>query len=122
MISLKKSLIALSVLLATSACQTAKPIELKPPSIGTKIPIIPRPRPVRLYDIEFYIVTEATYDEVLEKFKTVNKNDIMYVISVDDYKKLVVNFAEIERYIKQSKRVIVYYEDMIRLNKDVLGR
>ena len=44
-----------------------------------------------------------------------NTNDsyVFYAVSVHDYENLALNFAEIFRYIKQQKEIIIYYEKAV---------
>ena len=70
-------------------------------------------RPVQLADPKFMVVTEKNIEEFQKKYITENGNFVLYVISPNDYKKLVRNQAELKRYISQQKSVIVYYENTL---------
>ena len=49
------------------------------------IPIQPRPKPVTLYDIEFYAVTKENIDEFIERFEKAEGSLVFFAISVPDY-------------------------------------
>jgi len=75
------------------------------------IPIQPRPKPVTLYDIEFYAVTEENLDEFLERFEKENGDIVFFAISVPDYENISLNMGELRRFIEQQKSIILYYEE-----------
>ena len=78
------------------------------------IPIQPRPKPVEMTDVKFYVVTEENYEEFREKFMKTNNDYVFYVVSVHDYENLALNMSELLRYIKQQKETIVYYEESVK--------
>jgi len=61
--------------------------------------------------MQFYVVTEDNYEEFSSKFIKKNGELVYIAISIKDYENLSLNMAELFRYIKQQKEVIVYYED-----------
>jgi hypothetical protein len=75
------------------------------------IPIQPRPKPVTLYDIEFYAVTEENLDEFLERFEKENGDIVFFAISVPDYENISLNMGELRRFIESQTAIIVYYEE-----------
>ena len=94
-------------LLLSSGCTNFKdilPVEIKTVEVERKIPTQNRPRPVKLSDIHFYVVTEDTFSKFKARF---------YAISVRDYETLALNMAELKRFINQQKQVIIYYEKAV---------
>ena len=75
------------------------------------IPIQPRPKPVTLYDIEFYAVTEENLDEFLERFEKDNGDVVFFAISVPDYENIALNMGELRRFIESQSAIILYYEE-----------
>jgi len=75
------------------------------------IPIQPRPKPVTLYDIEFYAVTEENLDEFLERFEKDNGDVVFFAISVPDYENIALNMGELRRFIESQSALILYYEE-----------
>ena len=64
--------------------------------------------------VEWYVVTEANLEEFKQRFKKDTGGElVMYVMSVGDYERIAINFAEITRYIEQQKELILYYEKAI---------
>lgn len=82
------------------------------------IPIQARPKPVTLYDIEFYAVTDENLEEFLERFEKDNGDVVFFAISVPDYENIALNMGELRRFIEQQRAVIVYYEDNAKSKVD----
>ena len=103
-------------LLLSSGCTNFKeilPVEIKTVEVERKIPTQNRPRPVKLSDIHFYVVTEDTFSKFKARFEKENGDFLFYAISVRDYETLALNMAELKRFINQQKQVIIYYEKAV---------
>ena len=48
-----------------------------------------------------------------EEFTKANSDYVFYAVSVHDYENLALNMAEIYRYIKQQKEIVIYYEKAV---------
>ena len=79
------------------------------------VPIQPQPKPVDMIDVKFYVVTEENYAEFKEKFMKTNNDYVFYAVSVHDYENLAFNMAELYRYIRQQKEIIIYYEKAVKI-------
>lgn len=103
-------------LLLSSGCSNFKdilPVEIKTVEVDRKIPTQTRPRPVKLIDIHFYVVTPDTYSAFKTRFEKENGDLLFYAISVRDYETLALNMAELKRFLEQQKQVIIYYEKAV---------
>ena len=110
------ALILLPLLLLSSGCSTWNPlktIEIKTVEVERIIPTQNRPRPMKMNDIYFYVVTEQNFEEFKKRFTKENGDLVGYVLSVRDYEGLALNMAELKRYVLQQKEIIVYYEKAI---------
>ena len=115
---LKSSLVLLllPLLLLSSGCSTWNPlkrIEIKTVEVDRVIPTQNRPRPMKMNDIYFYVVTEQNFEEFKKRFTKENGDLVGYVLSVRDYEGLALNMAELKRYLIQQKEIIVYYEKAV---------
>ena len=111
-----KVLLLCPVLLLLSSCSGWNPlkqIEVKTIQVDRVIPTQERPRPLKLSDIKWYVVTDRTFRDFKKKYKKENGEFLFYVISVRDYETLALNMAELQRYIGQQKEIIVYYEQAV---------
>ena len=103
-------------LLLSSGCSNFKdilPVEIRTVEVERKIPTQPRPRPVKLSDIHFYVVTEDTFPAFKVRFEKENGDLLFYAISVRDYETLALNMAELKRFLEQQKQIIIYYEKAV---------
>ena len=108
------ALLLLSLL--SSGCSSFKdvlPVEIKTVEVERKIPTPNRPRPVKLSNLHFYVVTEDTLAAFKRRFVKQNGDFLFYAISVRDYETLALNMADIKRFMQQQKEVIVYYEKAV---------
>ena len=111
------SLLLLTLLLSSCGFirKPEKEIVVQTVEVQKVIPVQPRPKPVDMTDVKFYVVTEENYDEFKEKFMKTNNDFVFYVVSVHDYENLALNMSELFRYIKQQKEIVVYYEEAVKI-------
>jgi hypothetical protein len=112
----KLSLVLLPILLLSSGCSSWRdvlPIQVKTVEVERKIPTQNRPRPVKMNDVHFYVVTEDTFDEFKERFTKENGDFLFYALSVRDYETIALNMSELKRFIDQQKQIIIYYEKAV---------
>lgn len=111
----------LLLLSSFTACSLLKPEEVvvtQVEYVDRVIPVQPRPKPVSLYDIEFYAVTNENIDEFLERFEKENGDVVFFAISVPDYENIAINMGELRRFIQSQTAIIVYYEENANPNKE----
>ena len=109
------SLLLLTLLLSSCGYlrKPEKEIVVQTVEVQKVIPVQPRPKPVDMTDVKFYVVTEENYEEFKEKFMKRNNDFVFYVVSVHDYENLALNMSELYRYIKQQKEIVIYYEKAV---------
>ena len=111
----------LLLLSSFTACSLLKPEEVvvtQVEYVDRVIPLQPRPKPVSLYDIEFYAVTDENLDKFLERFEKDNGDVVFFAISVPDYENIALNMGELRRFIQSQTAIIVYYEENANPNKE----
>ena len=111
------SLLLLTLLLSSCGYirKPEKEIVVKTIEVQKIIPIQPQPKPIDMIDVKFYVVTEENYAEFKEKFMKTNNDYVFYAVSVHDYENLAFNMAELYRYIRQQKEIIIYYEKAVKI-------
>ena len=114
------SLLLLSLLLSSCGYirKPEKEIIVKTVEVQKIIPIQPQPKPVDMIDVKFYVVTEENYAEFKEKFMKTNNDYVFYAVSVHDYENLAFNMAELYRYIRQQKEIMIYYEKAVEVKPE----
>ena len=111
------SLLLLTLLLSSCGYlrKPEKEIVVKTVEVQKIVPIQPQPKPVDMIDVKFYVVTEENYEEFKEKFMKTNNDYVFYAVSVHDYENLAFNMAELYRYIRQQKEIMIYYEEAVKV-------
>ena len=114
------SLLLLTLLLSSCGYirKPEKEIVVKTIEVLKIVPIQPQPKPVDMIDVKFYVVTEENYEEFKEKFMKTNNDYVFYAVSVHDYENLAFNMAELYRYIRQQKEIIIYYEKAVEVKPE----
>ena len=114
------SLLLLTLLLSSCGYirKPEKEIIVKTVEVQKIIPIQPQPKPVDMIDVKFYVVTEENFAEFKEKFMKTNNDYVFYAISVHDYENLAFNMAELYRYIRQQKEIMIYYEKAVKVKPE----
>ncbi len=112
LLGMNKLLFALGIVLL-AACAPEPETPTRPASYFPPINHIGMPRPVVMRNVDFYVVTPATYDEFVTRYTNENGELVYIAMSTADYENMAFNIAELRRYIEQQKAVIVYYQRSI---------
>ncbi len=83
----------------------------------TTVPLVARPKPLQLNDTRVFVVTKDNYDEFKKEFTEIYGDFAFVALSMKDYENLVLNVADIKRYLEQQKEIIVYYEKAVSEEK-----
>lgn len=104
------ALIAASV----SACGTREiEINTKPTEIKWTQPV--DPTPVKLEKPTWRIITEQNAKEVLDTLSKDNNGKFTVILlTTQDYQKLMVDLADIKRYMEQQKAIVLYYKNITK--------
>ena len=112
-----RHLLILTLLISTTACSTLQRVQklevFSTPVERAPIPMQPPPAPVKLRSVEWYVVTEDTYDDFKEKLVNRQGLPVWYSITVNDYENLSINLEELRRYIIEQQELLKYYEKAI---------
>ena len=83
----------------------------------TTVPLVARPKPLQLNDTRVFVVTKDNYDEFKKEFTEIYGDFAFVALSMKDYENLVLNVADIKRYLEQQTEIIVYYEKAVSEEK-----
>ena len=78
-----------------------------------QVPIVARPKPLRLIDTRVRVVTKNNLDEFLQEFEEQYGDVAFTVLSMKDYENLAMNIADLKRFIEQQDEIIIYYEEAL---------
>ena len=104
------------ILSSLSACSSTTPIEpekrvevLEVP-IEKLAPIVPSIDILNLKDVEWFIITEDNYLEIIEKMKKSGAEPVIFGLTSKGYENLSLNISDLRKTIQQQKTVIAIYE------------
>lgn len=111
--------ISIALILGAVGCTHTKEIQLnQSEQERTEIARAEPPKPLDLYDVQWYVVTAETMDEVHEKIRNrLGGGLVYYAIIPKGYENLAVNLEEIRAYLKKQKANIRYYENYLYDNE-----
>jgi hypothetical protein len=99
--------------LLLTACGTR---ELQVTSAPTQIAVTQAadPTPVQMAPVHFRVVTPENLDAFLTEMRTTQGNNQFVIVTLQmrDYENLILNLAELRRYIEQQQHVILFYRRM----------
>ena len=112
-----KKFLTISSLLLLSSCswfrEPEKEIVTVTEIIKTQRGVAERPKALSMAEVKWNVVTEDNFEEFKVRFKDKEGDTMFYAISVHDYENLILNMADIKRYILQQKEIIIYYENAV---------
>lgn len=114
----KQAMIVAASLLILSGCSLRQQPEPEIKTVTTvqkiTVPIVARPKPIDLVDVQVYVVNKNNLDEFVANFEKEHGEFAIVALSIDTYENLALNIAELRRYINQQSDIIVYYEDSMK--------
>jgi hypothetical protein len=81
--------------------------------IERTIPTQPRPSPVDMPNVDWYVVNADNIDEFLGRIEADVGEVVFVAITPKGYENLALGIAELRRYILQQQEIIVYYEQQV---------
>lgn len=109
-------IIALVIFLAGCATFDKKPDPIVVETRSNTIPVFhpPLPDKIDVEDVQWKVLTPEVMEEYLEAYK---KGEapvwVFYGVTPEGYKSLAHDIAELKRYIKNQKAIIMYYRENI---------
>lgn len=97
--------------LLLSSCITPKKIQVQVKPVE-RVPLdLPAIAPLQLDGMNWYVVTESNFAEVIAKLKAAGVQPVFFALDERGYENLSVNMTKIRGYITQQKIVIVSLKD-----------
>ena len=108
---MNKLIIKVLLLVSLTACAEKNELEVlsKPVEISIAQPV--DPESVKMLPVNFRVLTKDNIDAFLQEVsKQQNNTPVFVAFTIADYENLVLNFADLRRYIEQQQAIIVYYK------------
>ena len=102
------------MIMLTACGERTLNISSAPITTSTQAP--PQPQPVRMLPVTWQVITSENLDSFVQQLQQSqnNQNQVFVAIQITDYENLVLNLADLRRYIEQQQAVIVYYREVTR--------
>jgi hypothetical protein len=107
-----------AALLALSSCgitglKQEPQVVVQTEYIERTIPTQPRPTPVEMPNVEWYVVNSDNLDEFLGRIEA-DAGDVVFIaLTPKGYENLALGIADLRRFILEQREIIVYYEQQV---------
>lgn len=81
--------------------------------IERTIPTQPRPTPVEMPNVEWYVVNSDNLEEFLGRIEADVGEMVFIAITPKGYENLALGIADLRRFILEQREIIVYYEQQV---------
>lgn len=103
-----KNILIISCLLLLSACGHDK-MNIKADPVEPIVIHPPVPDQLQLREVKWTVFNRAKLEQLLADYP--NQEIVLFALSAKGYENLSLNMAEIIRYLKEQKGVIIYYRE-----------
>jgi hypothetical protein len=76
---------------------------------------LPQLTPLQLDGMNWYVVTETNFEEVMSKIKSSGLQPVVFSLDEKGYENLSVNMTKIRAYIAQQKAIIVALKEYYKV-------
>jgi len=105
---MKYALILLSALVL-SGCFGAKTVDIKADPVAPVVIHPPLPDQLQMREVKWTVFNRAKIEKLLADYP--DQEIVLFAVSTKGYENLSLNMAEVIRYLKEQKGVIVYYRE-----------
>lgn len=97
----------LAIILLTSGCFGSKIVDIKADPVERTIIHPNVPAQLSMRRVEWTVFNRAKIEKLLADYP--NQEVVLFALSAKGYENLSLNMAEVIRYLKEQKNVIIYY-------------
>jgi hypothetical protein len=76
-------------------------------------PSIPKPQPIVLQDVQWKVYTRDDLKKLIDNQGTNGQQFVIFAVTGDGYKAISMNVAELNRYIREQRQVIVFLKQTL---------
>jgi len=105
---MKYTLILIATL-ALSGCFGTKPVDIKADPVQPVVIHPPIPDQLQMREVKWTVFNRAKIEKLLADYP--NQEIVLFALSAKGYENLSLNMAEVIRYLKEQKGVIIYYRE-----------
>lgn len=106
---MKKSSLLVLVSLLLAGCQTTS----TPIVESFTTPAIPKAQPIVLQDVQWKVYTKDDLKKLIDNTPANRQDFVIFAVTGDGYKAIAMNVAELNRYIREQREVIVFLKQTL---------
>jgi len=103
-----KNILIISCLLLLSACGGGK-MTIKADPVAPVVIHPPVPDQLQMREVKWTVFNRAKLEQLLADYP--NQEIVLFALSAKGYENISLNMAEVIRYLKEQKGVIIYYRE-----------
>lgn len=117
---MNKIILACASALVLAACNQTTQMPNPSPVVTFPMPVVPKPAPLNLRDVEWKIYNRADIDE-LYAYLQANQDEgfVIFTVTADGYEALALNVNDLRRYIREQQEVILFLTNVLRERSNV---
>lgn len=100
-------------LLSSCSSFQEKQIVTQTEYITKNIPIQERPKPVKMPDVEWFVVNKDNLDEFQQRISEAAGDVVFMAVTPKGYENLAIGISDLRRYLLQQNEIIAYYEKQV---------
>jgi len=104
-----RHILILLVVLSLTGCFGTKPVDIIAEPVQPVVIHPPIPDQLQMRNVEWTVFNRAKIEKLLADYP--NQEIVLFALSAKGYENLSLNMAEVIRYLKEQKGVIIYYRD-----------
>ena len=104
-----KYILILITTLALSGCFGTKDVDIKADPVQPVVIHPPIPDQLQMREVKWTVFNRAKIEKLLADYP--DQEIVLFALSAKGYENLSLNMAEVIRYLKEQKGVIIYYRE-----------
>ena len=104
-------LLIISALFLISACSGVKVVDVKADVVEQTVIHPNLPAQLSMRKVDWTVFNRAKIEKLLADYP--DREIVLFALSAKGYENLSLNVAEIIRYVKEQKNVIIYYREIL---------
>lgn len=113
-----KIFLIISTLFLLSACNGAKVVDIKADVVEQTVIHPNLPAQLSMRKVDWTVFNRAKIEKLLADYP--DQEIVLFALSAKGYENLSLNVAEIIRYVKEQKNIIIYYREILPAAKDLI--
>lgn len=76
------------------------------------------PAPLSMTPIKWIVITRENYQEIFDELEKNNTDVVLFGLTDEGYEELVINFAQVRKYIILNRHILMKYKEYYEGDED----